>query len=153
MQKKSIAKRKEEKEKQEAIEIKEKLYLHLKSMLAKQVGPEAVEQANDFVKALKDKKLQLRHMDTELNMYQAQVREYKYSIGILNAGLADIKKKFLHLYMKRAEQAAISPRAYQIELKQNQDNRPPLPVRESPENDFRSEEGVEYEENRLVGKE
>jgi chromosome segregation ATPase len=104
LQKKLIAKTKEEKEKQKAIEIKEKVYLHLKAMLAKQVGPEASEQSSEFVKVLKEKKLQLRHMDTELNMYQAQVREYKYSIKQLDGGLADIKKKFLGMYMKRAEQ-------------------------------------------------
>jgi uncharacterized membrane protein YgaE (UPF0421/DUF939 family) len=156
LQKKLIAKAKEEREKQEAIEIKEKLYLHLKSMLAKQVGPEATEQANDFVKALKEKRSQLRHMDTELNMYQAQVREYKHSIDTLDGGLADIKKKFLLLYMKRAEQAAnaatAAPDGYEIEAKDlDIKDHPLLPIAESGEG-LQSANGSEthFEETQYI---
>lgn len=151
LQKKLISKTKEEKEKQEAIEIKEKLYLHLKAMLAKQVGPEATEQCNDFVKALKEKKLQLRHMDTELNMYQAQVREYKHSIGELNYGLADIKKKFLGMYMKRAAQSTMLHLQKDVKIEMD-DELPPLPVAaESPENGVleEAEEDEEYESQGL----
>ncbi|KAL2911092.1 hypothetical protein HK105_209456 [Polyrhizophydium stewartii] len=103
LQKKLIVKNKEDKEKEEFIKVQEELYLHLKQMLAKQVGPEAIEQISELEAQLKQKHVQLRHMDTELNMYQAQVREYKYSIGQLDSLLAGYKKQFLELYRQRVE--------------------------------------------------
>ncbi|EGF81000.1 hypothetical protein BATDEDRAFT_24602 [Batrachochytrium dendrobatidis JAM81] len=103
LQKKLITKTKEDKEKKEFIKIQEELYLHLKNMLMKQVGPEALEQIEELETQFKNKSRQLRHMDTELNMYQAQVREYKYTIGQLDASLAAHKKQFLSLYHKRVD--------------------------------------------------
>ncbi|KAJ3322388.1 hypothetical protein HDV06_003108 [Boothiomyces sp. JEL0866] len=104
LQKKLIAKNKELAEKDHAIEVKEKLYLHLKTILAKQAGPEAVQQYAEFMKILKDKKKQLRHMDTELNMYKSQVKEYQYTIGQLDAELLECKKQFLKMYKERVEE-------------------------------------------------
>ncbi|KAH6574766.1 hypothetical protein BASA62_002297 [Batrachochytrium salamandrivorans] len=101
LQKRLIVKNKEDKEKEGFIKVQEELYLHLKNMLIKQIGPEALEQIEELGVELKNKTIQLRHMDTELNMYQAQVREYKYTIGQLDESLADSKKKFLDLYRKR----------------------------------------------------
>lgn len=133
LQKKLICKTKEEREKQQAIEIKEKLYLHLKSLLAKQIGPEALEQANEFEKTLKDKKMQLRHMDTELHMYQAQVQEYKYSIKNMDVEIADVKKRFLAMYTKKAREAEALKKEIANERKQvstKHDMLPPLPGRD-----------------------
>ncbi|KAJ3262633.1 hypothetical protein HK103_000162 [Boothiomyces macroporosus] len=104
LQKKLIVMNKELAQKDQAIEVKEKLYLHLKTILAKQAGPEAAQQYAEFMKILKDKKKQLRHMDTELNMYKSQVEEYKYTISQLDAGLRDCKKKFLKMYKERVEE-------------------------------------------------
>jgi chromosome segregation ATPase len=101
LQKRLNDKTREEIEKQTAIEVKEKLYQGLREVLSKQVGPEIQEQAQEYEKSLKEKKLQLRYMETELNMYQSQVREHKYSISKLNNGLHIMKKKFLELYKQR----------------------------------------------------
>lgn len=43
-------------------------YLGLKGILGKQIGPESLEQLQEYEKLLQDKKAQLRHMNTELNM-------------------------------------------------------------------------------------
>eukprot|EP00842_Homolaphlyctis_polyrhiza_P000513 jgi/Hompol1/1462/HPOL_001881-RA len=101
LQKKLIVKNKEDKEKEDSIKIQEELYLHLKAMLAKQIGPEALEQITELEKQLKDKNVELRHMDTELNMYQAQVREYEYSITQLDQTLAEFRNSFLAIYKQR----------------------------------------------------
>ncbi|KAJ3287003.1 hypothetical protein HK104_008791 [Borealophlyctis nickersoniae] len=98
LQKKLIAKSKEDQEKERLITSKEELYLHLKSLLAKQVGPEAVEQVADYKQILKEKSAQLNHMDTELNMYQAQVREHRYAIAQLDKGMKEVRAKFLKTY-------------------------------------------------------
>ncbi|KAJ3057197.1 hypothetical protein HK097_011202 [Rhizophlyctis rosea] len=98
VQKKLIAKAKEDSEKEQLIQCKEQLYLHLKSLLAKQVGPEAIEQVGDYKRILKDKTAQLNHMETELNMYQAQVREHRYAIAQLDKGMRDVGAKFMKTY-------------------------------------------------------
>lgn len=105
LQRKLIAKAREESEKEIAIESKEKLYLHLKAVLAKQVGPETTSQLQEFYKIVKEKKSQLRHMETELNMYKSQVNEYKHTIEKLDVHLSDCKAKFLKIYQKRAREA------------------------------------------------
>ncbi|KAJ3106624.1 hypothetical protein HDU97_005989 [Phlyctochytrium planicorne] len=95
LQRNLIEKTKEDQEKGKLVEAKEQLYLHLKGILSKQVGPEAVEQVSEFQHVLKDKQLQLRHMSVELNMYQSQVREYKHSISVLNMNLENIKMEYI----------------------------------------------------------
>jgi hypothetical protein len=97
LQKNLIAKTKEDKEKEELIQSKEQLYLHLKGILAKQVGPEAIEQVEEFQKILRDKQVQLKHMGVELNMYQAQVREYKHAIEVLNRSLQQCKEDYFDM--------------------------------------------------------
>jgi hypothetical protein len=114
LQKQVILKNKEECEKSNAIAIKEKLYLHLKTILAKQTGPEASQQVDEFKLSLKDKNKQLRHMDTELNMYKAQVQEYQHSIGIINTGLADLKKQFLSIYTRKLKDPFANVRDFEI---------------------------------------
>lgn len=53
---------------------KEKLYMELKNILARQPGPEVSEQLTIYQANLKDKTKQMKAMASELNMYQAQVR-------------------------------------------------------------------------------
>ncbi|KAJ3217661.1 hypothetical protein HDU67_007484 [Dinochytrium kinnereticum] len=95
LQRSLIEKTKEDQEKGKIVETKEQLYLHLKTILSKQVGPEAVEQVSEFQQILKDKHLQLKHMSVELNMYQSQVREYKHSISVLNRSLDGLKSDYM----------------------------------------------------------
>ncbi|KAJ3089215.1 hypothetical protein HK102_006917 [Quaeritorhiza haematococci] len=102
LQKKVIVKTREDRQKEHLIQTKEETYLHLRSVLGKQVGPEAQEQVKEFKNILKEKNMQLRHMDSELNMYQAQVREYRYAIGVLDKGLGEIKKQYITSQLARA---------------------------------------------------
>ncbi|KAJ3019476.1 UNVERIFIED_CONTAM: hypothetical protein HDU68_010648 [Siphonaria sp. JEL0065] len=97
LQKNLISKTKEVKEKEDIIQNKEQLYLHLKGVLAKQVGPEAIEQVEEFQKILKEKNIQLKHMNVELNMYHAQVREYKHAVDVLNRSLKQVKDDYYEM--------------------------------------------------------
>ena len=108
LQKKLLEKSKEESAKQQEIEIKEQLYLHLKGIISKQVGPESMDHLNELAARLKAKRGQLRHMGTELNMYRAQVEEYKHSIGKYDAGLANNKKHFLRMYINQVKNSKSS---------------------------------------------
>ena len=51
---------------------------------------------------LREKTKQMKAMASELNMYQAQVNEYKYQIERLTRDLNDIKRKYLE--QRRREQ-------------------------------------------------
>lgn len=117
LQKKLISLSKDDQDKQSLISKKEELYLHLKELLSKQVGPEAMEQIEEFETILKDKNLQLKHMSAELNMYQAQVREYRYSISQADKALEDLKKEVLETYnsrMSEAKNSSISKKPMRI---------------------------------------
>jgi peptidoglycan hydrolase CwlO-like protein len=84
------------------VQEKEKLYVELKSILARQPGPEVAEQLSVYQQNLKDKTRQMKAMASELNMYQAQVNEYKYEIERLTRELQDVKRKFYE--QKRRDQ-------------------------------------------------
>merc|ERR1712166_1619928 len=80
LQKRLIAKTEEVVEKDLLIQEKEKLYVELKNILARQPGPEVAEQLSVYQQNLKDKLKQMKAMKAELEMYKAQVDEYKYDM-------------------------------------------------------------------------
>lgn len=94
LQKRLIKKTEEVVEKDVIIQEKEKLYVELKNLLARQPGPEVAEQLSIYQQNLKEKTSQMKAMAAELNMYQAQVNEYKYEIERLTRELQDMKRKY-----------------------------------------------------------
>merc|ERR1711871_1653420 len=80
LQKRLIQKTEEVVEKDLQIQEKEKLYVELKSILARQPGPEVAEQLSVYQQNLKEKRGQMKAMDEELSMYKSQVGEYKHDI-------------------------------------------------------------------------
>jgi chromosome segregation ATPase len=94
LQKRLITKTEEVVEKDLLIQEKEKLYVELKNILARQPGPEVAEQLSVYQQNLKDRTRQMKAMASELNMYQAQVNEYKYEIERLSRECQDVKKKY-----------------------------------------------------------
>ena len=84
------------------IQEKEKLYVELKNLLARQPGPEVAEQLSIYQQNLKEKTNQMKAMAAELNMYQAQVNEYKYEIERLTRELQEMKRRYYE--QKRREQ-------------------------------------------------
>ncbi|XP_071828537.1 cilia- and flagella-associated protein 58-like [Apostichopus japonicus] len=104
LQRRLIQKTEEVVEKELLIQEKEKLYVELKHILARQPGPEVAEQLQIYQQTLKDKTKQLKSMASELNMYESQVSEYKYEIERLAKELQDVKKKYYT--QKRKEQHA-----------------------------------------------
>ena len=104
LQQRLIKKTEEVVEKDMLIQEKERLYLELKKILARQPGPEVAEQLSVYQSSLKDKTRQMKAMASELNMYQAQVNEYKYEIERLTRELQDVKRKYYE--QKRRETLA-----------------------------------------------
>ena len=102
LQKRLIAKTEEAVEKDLLIQEKEKLYVELKNILARQPGPEVAEQLSVYQQNLREKTRQMKAMTSELNMNQSQVDEYKYEIDRLSRELHDMKRQYFDL--KRREQ-------------------------------------------------
>eukprot|EP00941_MAST-03F_sp_MAST-3F-sp1_P000155 g155.t1 len=94
LQKRLIAKTEEVVEKDLLVQEKEKLYVELKNILARQPGPEVAEQLTIYQQNLKEKQRQMKAMASELNMYQAQSNEFKYEIERLLQELNDVKRKY-----------------------------------------------------------
>jgi chromosome segregation ATPase len=90
-------------EKDLLIQEKEKLYVELKNILARQPGPEVAEQLNIYQASLREKTKQLKALTSELNMKKATVNEYQYEIERLTRELQDVKKAYYEL--KRRDQA------------------------------------------------
>merc|ERR1711871_1399389 len=102
LQKRLIAKTEEEVEKDLLIQEKEKLYHELKSILASQPGPEVAESVAVYQQKLKEKTKQMKSMAAELNMYHAQVNDYKDDIERQSRELSEMKRKYFD--HKRREQ-------------------------------------------------
>ncbi|XP_048407124.1 cilia- and flagella-associated protein 58 [Stegostoma tigrinum] len=104
LQKRLISKTEEVVEKELLLQEKEKLYVELKHILARQPGPEAAEQLMMYQRTLRDKTKQLKALTSELNMFESQSQEYKYEIERLAQELQNMKKKYHN--QKRKEQLA-----------------------------------------------
>nr|VZI36376.1 unnamed protein product [Spirometra erinaceieuropaei] len=102
LQKRLIAKTEEVVEKEIQIQEKEKLYVELKRILARQPGPEVAEQLSIYQDSLRGKTKTLKAMNAEMNMYDTQIKEYKAEIEKLTAELNDVKRAYFE--KKRLEQ-------------------------------------------------
>lgn len=117
LQKRLIQKTESVVEKDLLLSEKEKLYVELKNLLARQPGPEVAEQLSKYQHTLKEKTRQMKAMAAELNMLQAQVNEYRYEIERTTRELQDTKRKFfdsrrkeqIHIERARGEAAQVDP--------------------------------------------
>ncbi|XP_026655467.2 cilia- and flagella-associated protein 58 isoform X2 [Zonotrichia albicollis] len=102
LQKRLISKTNEVIEKEFLLQEKEKLYVELRHVLARQPGPEAAEQLQQYRNVLREKGKQIKVLSSELTMCETQSKEYKHEIERLNNELLEMKKKYLS--QKRKEQ-------------------------------------------------
>lgn len=100
LQKRLIAKTEEVMEKDLLIQEKERLYVELKNILARQPGPEVAEQLNVYQETLRKKTGQMKAMTSELNFYQFRVKELKYEKERMTQELEDIKRKYYSMLNK-----------------------------------------------------
>lgn len=100
LQKRLIDKTEEVVEKELAIQEKEKLYVELKQILARQPGPEVAEQLGLYQNALREKTKQMKRLASELNMFESQSTEYKYEIERLATELQETKKNWFQMKKK-----------------------------------------------------
>merc|ERR1719335_2030561 len=104
LQSRLIHKSEEVLEKDQHMMEKEKAYTALKTVLARQPGPEIAEQVVLYKDNLSQKSRQMRAMVTEVKTYQAQVNEYKDEVSRVNRELQQVRRKFFE--QKKREQQA-----------------------------------------------
>ena len=90
------------------IQEKDKLYVELKNILARQPGPEVAEQLSLYQHSLQERLKQTEQMAAELSLSHAQASEYKYEIGRVTKELRETKKKFFD--QKKREQHEVDKR-------------------------------------------
>ncbi|NXB34441.1 CFA58 protein, partial [Eulacestoma nigropectus] len=115
LQKRLITKTGEVIEKEFLLQEKEKLYVELRHVLARQPGPEATEQLQQYRNILREKTKQIKVLSSELNMCETQSKEYKHEIERLNNELLEMKKKYLA--QKRKEQQKKEKERSSIDMK------------------------------------
>merc|ERR1712139_658084 len=94
LQKRLIAKTEEVVERDMLIQEKEKLYVQLKNILARQPGPEVAEQLAWYSQNLKEKTRQMRQMSSELRLYHGQVTDLKDEIERYHKELQGLKQQY-----------------------------------------------------------
>ncbi|CAK0793463.1 unnamed protein product, partial [Prorocentrum cordatum] len=107
LQKLLISKTEEVVEKDSLIQEKEKLYVQLKSIIARQPGPEVAEQLAWYSQNLKDKTRHMKQMAEELESYHMRVGVLKDEIDRHNKDLSSIKQA----YFQRQTSAEVGPAA------------------------------------------
>ncbi len=103
LQKRLIAKSEEVGEKDILIQEKEKLYVELKNILAKQSGPEVAEKLKTYQQNLKERTKQLREMAGELKSYQSQVNAYQFEIERIDKEIVGTKKQWFAMQRQNVE--------------------------------------------------
>jgi len=108
LQRRLIAKTEEVVERDLLIQEKDKLYVELKNILARQPGPEVAEQLSIYQQGVRNKTKSMKAAASELNMYQAQVSEYKYELERLTRELQDVKRQY---YEQKRRETLLKERA------------------------------------------
>jgi len=78
------------------IQEKEKLYIELKNILAKQSGPEVAQKLQIYQQNLKERSKQLKDMVAELKNYQSQVNAYRFEIERLDREIGNVKQIYFN---------------------------------------------------------
>ncbi|KAF4324478.1 hypothetical protein BBO99_00000155 [Phytophthora kernoviae] len=100
LQKKLIRKYEETTIKDLLILEKEKLYVELKTILARQPGEEVAEQLVVYKETLKGKQNQMKQMEEELQMYKMQVNEYRRDLEQLEKEKQQIQQMWIGRQLK-----------------------------------------------------
>merc|ERR1711920_677655 len=103
LQKLLIAKTEEVMEKDSLIQEKEKLYVQLKNIIARQPGPEVAEQLSWYSQNLKEKTQHMKQMAEELEMYHGQVQDLQEEIDRHNRDFSETKQEYFQRLRKQMQ--------------------------------------------------
>merc|ERR1712196_496718 len=109
LQKRLILKTEEVLERDALIAEKEKLYVQLKGILARQPGPEVAEQLTVYQENLKEKTAQMKKMALELKQSTQDVADHQSEVTRLKGELQHIRKQYFDQCRARQQQPDDEP--------------------------------------------
>lgn len=95
LQKRLIEKTEDIVVKEMQVQEKEKMYIELRQILARQPGPELTEQLSEYKRSIKQKVKQMKRLTAELNMAESAQQAQDMDIQRLANELQEIKQKYL----------------------------------------------------------
>lgn len=101
LQKRLIAKSEEVQKKEELIQEKEQLYIKLKSIVARQNGPDMEETLVKYQKKIKEETERLKKTKEEIKMYRNNIRSFEFEIKRIDTCINDLKNEWFTLMKKR----------------------------------------------------
>eukprot|EP00930_Biecheleria_cincta_P088491 TRINITY_DN77735_c0_g1_i1.p1 TRINITY_DN77735_c0_g1~~TRINITY_DN77735_c0_g1_i1.p1 ORF type:complete len:840 (+),score=309.65 TRINITY_DN77735_c0_g1_i1:49-2568(+) len=107
LQKLLIAKTEEVVEKDALIQEKEKLYVQLKNIIARQPGPEVAEQLAWYSQNLKEKTAHMKQMAAELEMYHNQVQDLRDEADRHNRDFSNTKQAYFQKLRQQMRQQSL----------------------------------------------
>jgi len=81
-------------ERDKSIQEKEKLYVDLRRVLARQPGSEAAEQLRVYLEQLDEKRAKLKAMKSELRLYQAKCKEHQFELQRVDQEMQLLKLEY-----------------------------------------------------------
>ncbi|KAI3378872.1 hypothetical protein SNEBB_002149 [Seison nebaliae] len=106
------------------LEEKEKLYIELKEILARQPGPEVTDQLSLTQSQLKQRMKQLKSLTSELNMRETQLEHSQFEVDKLNTELHELKRKYFKMKQEKERRESEVNKIKKGQIQQN----PPPPV-------------------------
>ncbi|XP_054611078.1 cilia- and flagella-associated protein 58 isoform X2 [Dunckerocampus dactyliophorus] len=105
LQRRLINKTEEFEEQEFLLQEKDKLYVELQQLLARQPGPETLEQLGHCQRTLRERTKKLMALTAEVRVLDAKMNEYKSENQRLITELADMKKKYFSQKKLQSEKA------------------------------------------------
>jgi chromosome segregation ATPase len=146
LQKRLIAKTEEVNRKEELIQEKEKLYVKLKTIVARQTGADMDDALVKYQKKIKEETDRLKKMKEEIKSYRMTIRNYEYEIKRIDGKINGFKQQWFEL-MKKNMQEALQP----LDEYPDEENNPTNDYQNDIDNDIfgNNEEYLEYYKNKL----
>jgi hypothetical protein len=108
LQKRLIAKTEEVNKKEELIQEKEKLYVKLKTIVARQNGVDMEDALVKYQGKIKEETDRLKKLKEEIKSYRMTIRNYEYEIKRIDGKIGGLKQQWFDL-MKTNMQEALQP--------------------------------------------
>ncbi len=124
LQKRLIAKSEEVQKKEELIQEKEQLYIKLKSIVARQNGPDMEDTLIKYHKKIKEETERLKKTKEEIKIHRNNIRSFEFEIKRIDGCITELKNDWFNLMKKKMTEVDNSIREYDEES--NEDEKHPL---------------------------
>ena len=97
MQRRLIAKTEEVNQKEQLIQEKEKLYIKLKAIVARQSGTDMAEPLEKYKQKIKDETNRLKKLKEDIKNYRMTIRNYELEIKRIDEYVEKLQNKWIHM--------------------------------------------------------